>query len=112
MPDTYSFRDLVKVACLQECIQRGMDEAEMIRVLKTAAARLRSEKAAALPNLGKAGWDIGKLMLLGLPLALVAGAAPGYIGGQALSNINVGRLPAPEDLKLVDETVFAFFPIA
>jgi len=114
MPETYSFRDRVKVACLQACIQQGLNEEEMILLFKTAASNLRMQKDASdgpkpssWVNAGKSALAAAKVLsLLGiatLPVAAVAGAAPAYVAGRTAANMSVGRLPSPEEIKLTDE---------
>jgi len=110
MPDRLTFRDRVKVACLQSCIEAGLDETQMIGVFEAATARLRSggTKEAALvgPPLSilKSLGSLGVLGLgLGIPVAGLSAAALGNIGGNAARNIAVGRLPSPAEIKTLDE---------
>ena len=102
MAETFTFRDRVKVACLQACIQQGMDEEEMIYAFKTAADHIRQQKTALNPTTTLT--NLGKLGLVGLPIAALIGAFPGHQMGQMAANVNVGRLPSADEIKLVDET--------
>jgi len=110
MPDTLTFRDRIKVACLQSCIDAGLDEEQMIGAFQTATAHIRSGgiKEAGLvgPPLSilKSLGSLGVLGLgLGIPVAGLGAAALGNIGGNAARNIAVGRLPSPDEIKTLDE---------
>ena len=110
MPDTMTFRDRIKVACLQSCIEAGLDEEQMIGTFQAAITYLRSGGIKEAGLIGPS-WSIlkslgslGVLGLgLGLPVAGLGAAALGNIGGNAARNISVGRLPSAEEIKTLDE---------
>ena len=100
-----TFRDRVKLACLQRCIDAGLTEEEMVHVLNEATHWIRSGqvKNASARWLGPAATSLGYLSLLGVPAAALSTAALGNIAGRTARNVQVGRLPTAEEIKLLDE---------
>ena len=105
MERSFTFRDRVKFACLLRCIDAGLDEREMIAMFRDATRRLRSEpmKTAAFGWAAPTLSSLGYLALLGVPAAALGSAALGNIAGRTARNVSIGRLPSPEELKLIDE---------
>ena len=103
MSDSLTFRDRVKFACLSACIEAGLDEQQMIDSLQSATRALRSPqyKTALSPTqlLNATG-----VAAVGLPFAATLLAAGlGNVAGKAVKNVEVGRLPSTDELKLLDE---------
>ena len=105
MEPSLTFRDRVKFACLLRCIDAGLNEQEMIATFRATTHRLRSEplKTAALGWAGPTLSSLGYLALLGIPGSALGSAALGNIAGRTARNVAIGRLPSPEELKLIDE---------
>lgn len=101
----FTFRDRVKTACLGRCIDAGMDEEEIVETFRTAIRFLKSEegKTAALGWLSPAAKSIGTLAMLGIPVAAISAGAVGNVLGNTFKNVEIGRVPATEELKLLDE---------
>ena len=101
----FHFRDRVKIACLVRCIDAGLDEQQMIDVLNAATRRLRTEgvKSAALGWIRPTAATLGWLAMLGIPTVGLSAAALGNIAGRTAKNVEVGRLPTTEEIKLLDE---------
>ena len=77
----------------------------MIEAFRSAARRVRAEgvKSAAVGWLSPAARGLGYLALLGIPAAAFTSAALGNIAGKTVKNIEVGRLPTTDEIKLLDE---------
>lgn len=105
MREPLTFRDRVKVACLVRCIDAGMDESEMIAVLRDSTQRIKRDgaKAASLNWVRPAASTLGWMAMLGVPAVGLSSAALGNIAGRTAKNIEVGRLPTTEEIKLLDE---------
>jgi len=105
MERSFTFRERVKFACLLRCIDAGLDEQGMIATLREATCRLRSKsmKTAALGWAAPTLSSLGYLALLGVPASALGSAALGNIAGRTARNVTIGRLPSPEELKLIDE---------
>jgi hypothetical protein len=112
MTTSFTFRDRVKIACLQSCISAGLDEDQMISVFQAATNRVRSgsssddtHKTAGTTSeiLKTLGWLGGGLGLAALAAGAVGSGTLGYVGGKAARNIQVGRLPSPAEIKSLDE---------
>lgn len=101
----FTFRDRIKLACLGECIEAGMDEQEMINAFRTTVERLKTEgvKTGAFGWLSPAAKSFGTLAMLGLPVAALGSATLGNIAGKTFKNVEIGRIPSIEELKLLDE---------
>ena len=101
----FTFRDRVKLACLQRCIEIGLDEAGMIDLFHKATEQARSQSCKS----GSLGWvaptasSLGYLALLGIPGVALGSAALGHIAGGTAKNIEIGRIPSTEEIKLLDE---------
>jgi hypothetical protein len=113
MSETFTSRDRIKVACLQYCINAGLDEYQMTSVMRSAITKIRSGSvkvgslagvAGATLGLGKGIGSLGLAALLaGIPLAGLGAAALANLGGRAVGNTMVGRLPSPDEIKTLDE---------
>lgn len=101
----FTFRDRIKTACLQCCVEAGMDEEEIVNVFRQAISRLKTEgvKTASLGWLSPAAKSVGTLAMLGIPVAAIGSAALGNVAGTTLKNVEIGRVPSTEELKLLDE---------
>ena len=100
-----TFRDRVKFACLLQCIETGMDEGEMIEAFRSAIDRLKRDgvKTAALGWVSPSAKALGYMAALGLPAVGLGSAALGKLLGQTAKNVQIGRIPTTDELKLLDE---------
>ena len=100
----FTFRDRIKVACIQKCIELGLDEETMIPHLQQATLRLRQNKQAGILDAGRK-LSLNAIMLGGLtlPVAAVAAAYPAMVAGRTVKDIEVGRLPSVKELQMLDE---------
>ncbi len=100
---SFTFRDRIKIACLVRCIDAGLDEERMIATFRAATHRLRAEEGKTGGWLGSTAENLGYLPLLALPAAGLSAAALGHIAGNTVKNVEVGRLPTTDEIKLLDE---------
>lgn len=100
---SFTFRDRVKIACLVRCIDAGLDEERMIAAFQAATRRLREGGEKTAGWLGSTAAQLGYLPLLAIPAAGLSAAALGHIAGNTAKNVEVGRLPTTEEIKLLDE---------
>ena len=100
-----TFRDRVKFACLLHCTEAGMDENEMIATFQSAIDRLKRDgvKTAALGWVSPSAKALGYMAVLGLPAVGLGSAALGKLLGQTAKNVQIGRIPTTDELKLLDE---------
>ena len=109
MQPSFTFKDRVKVACLQHCIQQGLNEEEIIQTLKTATTSMKNEqvKTALLGITPSRMYYGGRAGLLGAALLFagttIGSGLIGNLAGRTAKNVEVGRLPAAEELQLTDE---------
>jgi hypothetical protein len=101
----FTFRDRIKIACLARCIDAGLNTDQMVDAFRKATRCVQTGKIKS----ANAGWlrptaqGLGYLALLGIPASAFASAALGNIAGNTVKNVEVGRLPTTEEIKLLDE---------
>jgi hypothetical protein len=108
-PDNLTFRERLKVACLDAAVSAGLTEDQMIEVFASGAAEIRRSGVDGLVREASmckdAGWPallagLAAAGLIGIPLA---SALAGRYTGAAAGDIYHGQVPTGDEFRLTDE---------